>query len=238
MLKIALTTSNEPKNYYIRTRYISVLLKMAKEAGVVALPVVLPMVEDKALIRAYAQEFDGFLFTGGDDLAPSYYGEETLPACGAIFPERDTFELSLLSEVIQLNKPVFGICRGLQTINVFCGGSLWQDFPTQCPREEPHCHKDDRGATYHAIYADHWLRELLGKTELITNSYHHQVVKELGAGLRAVGFSQDGFVEALEHETYPFMKAVQWHPEIDPDENSQLLYRSFLEAVSQRKAKE
>ena len=228
MLKIALTCSTEPKNYYIRTRYSRVLLQYAQEAGVEILPVVLPLVEQEEVIRRYAEEFDGFIFTGGDDLEPSTYGEETLPACGEISQERDAFELALLREVTALKKPVFGICRGLQVMNVFCGGTLWQDFPSQCPAEQPHCEKDERAATHHPVRTEGSLRELLGAEWVSTNSYHHQAVKKLGENLRAVAHSTEGYVEALEHTELPFFRAVQWHPELDPDEISRVLYEAFF----------
>lgn len=228
MLKIALTCSTEPKNYYIRTRYTRVLLQFAQEAGVKILPVVLPIVEQPEVIRRYAEEFDGFIFTGGDDLDPASYGEEVLPACGEIAVERDAFELALLKEVTALKKPVFGICRGLQVMNVFCGGTLWQDFPSQRPTETPHCEKDERAATHHPVHTEGSLRELLGAEWVSTNSYHHQAVKKLGENLRALAYSTEGYVEALEHTELPFFRAVQWHPELDPDEISRVLYEAFF----------
>ena len=237
MLKIALTCSTEDKNYYVRKRYTKVLLRCAAEAGKAVMPLILPLTEDEALIRAYAREFDGFLFTGGDDVQPSLYGEETLPACGDMEPDRDTFELALLREVTALEKPVFGICRGLQIMNVFCGGSLWQDMPTQYKDiyggKKIHCTKDESGATHHGVTADGWLADVVGETDFSTNSYHHQSVKIPGRGLTVCGRSEDGTVEAFVHDSLPFYRAVQWHPEVDPDGISQKLYAAFFEAVEE-----
>jgi len=235
MLKIALTVSTEGRDYYIRKRYTNVLLRCAAVAGVSVMPVILPLTEDEALIRAYAQEFDGFLFTGGDDVDPVRYGEEKLPACGTVEPERDACELALLREVTALGKPVFGICRGLQIMNVFCGGSLWQDIPTQYKEQygggREHCRKDESGATHHEIRAEGWMAEVAGAAQFSANSYHHQSVKVPGRALTVCAWSEDGTAEAFVHGTLPFFRAVQWHPEVDPDDVSQRLFEAFFDAV-------
>jgi len=236
MIKIALTSSTEPQNFYIRTRYTRVLMELAHKAGFFdVMPVVLPIVEDPWLIRAYAEEYDGFIFTGGDDVDPAAYGEEKLVECGEVEGQRDAFKIALLREIIALKKPVFGICRGMQIMNVALGGSLWQDIPSQrkelYPDGTAHCTKDESGATHHGVFVDGFLRELSGRDHVMTNSYHHQSVKEPGDGLRIVAHSDEGIVEAFEHTSLPYFRAVQWHPEVDPDEISQALYAQFLTAV-------
>ncbi len=231
MLKIGFTCSTEPQNFYLRTRYTRVFLECAKKAGVPdVMPFILPIVEDPDLIRMYAEELDGFIFTGGDDVDPASYGEEKIPECGEIEPERDRFELALLKEVSALNKPIFGICRGCQIMNVFLGGSLWQDQKAQLGIEE-HCTKDEEGHTHHPVKAAGFLRELAGKEDIMTNSYHHQSIKALGQGLEAVALSDGKIVEAIESKEYPYFRAVQWHPEVKPDELSQAIFAQFLEAV-------
>ena len=235
MLKIALTISSEERDYYIRKRYTEVLLRFAKEAGIPVMPVILPITQDAPIVRAYAEEFDGFLFTGGDDVNPQCYGEAKDPMCGKIEPERDAFELALLREVTALGKPVFGICRGLQIMNVFCGGSLWQDIPSQYKEQygggKEHYTKDDRGATHHDVGVEGWLAKLTELPWFSTNSYHHQSVKMPGEHLTVCAHSEDGTVEAIVHDTLPFFRAVQWHPEVDPDEISRKLFFAFLQAV-------
>lgn len=240
MLKIALTCSTEPQNFYLRTRYSRVLLSCSAAAGRRdVMPVILPITDMPEVIRMYANEFDGFLFTGGDDVDPVSYGEEKLPTCGDIEPERDAFELALLKEVTALKKPVFGICRGIQIMNTFLGGTLYQDIDTQyAPLEgKQHCIKDESdGATHHLVKVEGFLRDLLGQEEIMTNSYHHQSVKMLGQGFHPAGYSAEGLLEAAERTDYPYFRAVQWHPEVRPDHFSQSIFAQFLEAVAKDKA--
>ncbi len=235
MLKIGFTCSTEPQNFYIRTRYTRVFLECAKKAGYDdVVPYILPIVEAPWLIEAYARDLDGFIFTGGDDVDPASYGEEKLPECGEIEPERDAFELALLEQVTKLKKPVFGICRGIQIMNTFLGGSLWQDQPSQLGKTE-HCTKDEQGHTHHPVkLVPGFLKELLGEDEIMTNSYHHQSVKAPGKGVSCVAYSDGGdIVEAIDVPELPFFRGVQWHPEVKPDEISQTLFAQFLEAVKQ-----
>ncbi|MBP3413143.1 MAG: gamma-glutamyl-gamma-aminobutyrate hydrolase family protein [Oscillospiraceae bacterium] len=236
MLKIGFTCSTEPQNFYLRTRYTRVFLECAKAAGYEdVVPYILPIVEDPKLIRMYAEELDGFLFTGGDDVDPASYGEEKLPECGDIELERDRFELALLKEVTELQKPVFGICRGIQIMNTFLGGTLWQDQPSQLGKTE-HCTKDEQGHTHHPVkLAPGFLMDLVGAEEIMTNSYHHQSVKQPGEGVSCVAFSDGEIVEAIDFPELPFFRGVQWHPEVKPDEISQALFAQFLEAVKASK---
>ena len=226
MLKIALTVSTEGRDYYIRKRYTNVLLRCAAVAGVAVMPVILPLTEDEALIRAYAQEFDGFLFTGGDDVDPVRYGEEKLPACGTVEPERDAFELALLREVTALGKPVFGICRGCQVMAVACGASLVQDIPTEVENGADHAPEHR-----HPVTASGWIAAVAGTSDIMTNSYHHQSVQNPPDCLEICARTADGVTEAFVHRTLPYFRAVQWHPELNPDELSFRLAEDFLRAV-------
>jgi len=228
MLKIALNCSLRMPDFYLRRRYTDVLLRLAAQCGVPVMPMILPLTDDAELIRAYAREFDGFIMTGGGDVHPSCYGEEMLPECHEPEEGRDEFELALLAEVTALEKPVFGICRGCQIMNVFCGGTLWQDFASQLSLEAPHCTKDENGSTHHPVHADGWLASAVGEERMMTNSYHHQSIKEAGRGLVICARSDDGIIEAFAHDSLPYYRAVQWHPEVDPDGISLKLYEEFL----------
>lgn len=148
--------------------------------------------------------FDGLLLPGGGDLAPSYYGQENV-ACADIDPARDESEWYVLSQAVMEGKPVLGICRGEQLINVFFGGTLCQDLPG-------HSRTDDRIDRLHQVRtAPSFLRTLYG-AEVIVNSAHHQAVDVPGAQLRPIQWAPDGTVEALVHSTLPVW-GVQWHPE-------------------------
>lgn len=147
---------------------------------------------------------DALLLPGGGDLEAWRYGQENWDVRNPD-PERDEAELSLLEQFVQKQKPVFGICRGLQVINVFFGGTLIQDLSG---------HSMVRGADrYHSVNtADKDLLHLCGGERILVNSAHHQAIDRIGEGLRAIQWAEDGTVEAVRHEMLPIL-AVQWHPE-------------------------
>jgi len=151
---------------------------------------------------------DGVLFTGGEDLDPALYGEEKFNDTVGICALRDRVELAFAKACFAKRIPILGICRGIQTLNVALGGSLWQDIPGQNPDALPH----SGGVTHEVtLKAGHWLADLYGNRTQV-NSYHHQAVKTPGEGLIPVAWSPDGYIEAVEHETWPLF-ATQWHPE-------------------------
>ncbi|NLD87345.1 MAG: gamma-glutamyl-gamma-aminobutyrate hydrolase family protein [Clostridiales bacterium] len=193
-----------------------------------------PLISARGDAATYARVCDGILFTGGCDLEPWRYGEEnTASVCNH---DLDEMELELFREFYSLNRPMFGICRGIQTINVALGGSLVQDIPTRCP-EGIHAKILKKEATppNHQITSVEGsiIRELFGET-FLTNSHHHQSVKVCGEGLRATAAASDGVIEAVEHEDRPIF-AVQWHPErMIGEENFDLenmlpLFRRFVD---------
>lgn len=202
------------------------------EAG--GLPMMLPLTNDKALIRQIAEQLDGFLLTGGQDVSPSVYGAPVSPKCGETSPRRDEMELLLLEEVLRLGKPVLGICRGIQFLNAALGGTLYQDLPTEHPSEISHAMKPPYHLPKHtdAILPGTPLHDLLGVDVLPVNSYHHQAVKELSPKLQPMAVSPDGLIEAAWLPEQPFVWAVQWHPEFShrTDENSWKIFRAFVDA--------
>ncbi len=158
--------------------------------------------------RACCAMADGLLLTGGADVDPALYGEEALPKCGKPDPWRDAMELAYARAFLAAKKPVMGICRGLQIINVALGGTLYQDIPTQLGFEHP-------GGSIHevAARAGSTLARLFGE-RFTVNSYHHQAIGALAPGLvvDAVFAEDERVVEAVHHETLPVV-AYQWHPE-------------------------
>ena len=159
----------------------------------------------------------GLILTGGVDIYPELYCDwDTAETKGTYKPERDGFELKVLEMAIASGKPVLGICRGLQLINVFFGGSLIYDIPDQ--RRIDHSRFPDGSPRYHEIriFENTLLREIIGNDSGTVNSYHHQAVDRLGNGLTPNCRSTDGIVEGIEYEDpfdKPFMLGVQWHPE-------------------------
>ena len=198
------------------------------------LPVMLPLTDDEESLDVLCGLCDGFLLTGGHDVSPEVYGGERLPACGATSPERDRMETGLLRRAMERDKPVLGICRGIQFINAALGGTLWQDLPTQHPSEIEHHMTAPYDAPAHAVrlLPDTPLARLLGQDAIDVNSYHHQAVRDLAAPLRPMAVSPDGLVEAVWHPKQRFLWAVQWHPEFSfrVDPNARAVFRAFVEA--------
>ena len=186
-------------------------LEGIKAAG--GVPVVLPIEMSEADADRIVETFDGFLFTGGQDVAPELYG--TKDATGTIIPspERDKLETLLLSKVLQADKAILGICRGLQFINAFLGGTLWQDLPSQHPSDIVHRQGKLYGNPTHKVSLSGDLQTLLGKDTLEVNTLHHQAIKDLGRDLIPMAESPDGLIEAVKMVGKRFVCAVQWHPE-------------------------
>ena len=199
----------------------------------------------KALkIKHYVNSLDGLLLQGGADMSPKSYGETPLNPAWSGDELRDQYEIELFHEFVTQGKPVFGICRGNQVINVALGGSLYQDIATQCAT--PGVHRDDTryDKCFHEmrIMPDSWLSRLYpGKGVARINTIHHQAVKQLGEGLVVEAMSEpDGIVEAIRWEGHSFVVGVQWHPEfMDPKDptliDSRPLLRAFLHACEMRK---
>jgi len=201
------------------------------EAG--ALPVMLPLTTDTADISMIAETFNGFLFTGGQDIDPSYYNAtDPEHLCGEHCHARDIMEQQLFHEVLKKDKPMLGICRGIQVFNVFCGGTLWCDLPTERPSSTEHHQQPPYDKPVHRIdiVSGTPLHALVGIDRLMVNSYHHQAVKQLAPGLSAMAYSEDGLAEAVYMPDKHFVWAVQWHPEFSctVSEESRMIFREFV----------
>ena len=204
-------------------------------------PAMLPLTAEPAVLDQLVATFDGFLFTGGHDVDPALYGEA--PAgTGETCPARDALEQGLLARAIAADKPVFGICRGIQLLNVALGGTLWQDLPTQraaaqpaAPALEHHMSGPPYSRAAHEVEVlpDTPLAALVGAGTLPVNSYHHQGVRRLAPALAPMAVAPDGLIEAVWLLGARFCWAVQWHPEFMPvdDPPSAALFRAFVAAA-------
>ena len=183
------------------------------EAG--GIPIILPATADESAALSYLGLCDGFILSGGEDIDPVFFGEAPIPEMGSIFKERDIMELFLTKKLIEFKVPFLAVCRGIQVLNVACGGSLYQDIPAQLPSAAEHNQKTHRSNAFHtiSIAETSLLQNILGVTEPAVNSLHHQAVKELGTGLIKTAVSKDSLIEAIEVEGHPFGIGVQWHPE-------------------------
>lgn len=216
----------------------SYFLALARH-GALPLPIP-PLADDPDAAREYAQHIDGLLLAGGSDIAPDRYGEAKRAQCGAVDPERDAVELELVRLTRDAGKPIFGICRGMQLLNVAFGGSLYQDIPTQVPAAIKHDFTAKQGHTDRTdsphdvtVKPGTKLSEILGSTLHPVNSIHHQAVKDLGAGLVACAFAPDGILEGIELPGHPFFLGVQWHPEdlLDVQPGMGRLFAAFVDAA-------
>ncbi len=198
------------------------------------IPVMLPLTDDEETLSQIINKFDGFLFTGGQDVSPSLYNEEALE-CVESCKERDLMEQKVLEKALELDKPILGICRGIQFINAALGGSLYQDLPTQHPSEVEHHQTPPYDIPIHQveILEDTPLYKCLGEAAISVNSYHHQAVKEISPKLTAMAISTDGLIEAVYKKESRFLWALQWHPEFSfkTDANSMKIFSAFVRAM-------
>lgn len=220
---IGILASHEGSQLRIPFRYMDALWR----AGALGVP--LSYTTDPEKVAGYVDTCDGFLFSGGVDIDPIRYGEEKQDERVEIDLDRDAFELAMFPEIYKSRKPILGICRGIQLINVALGGSLYQHMDghrqSEPETERPQLARLPEGSL---------LREICKKQEINVNSFHHQSIKDVAPGLLVDALSEDGFVEAVHAPSYPFLLAVQFHPEIynhcPDDDHSRALFRAFVEA--------
>lgn len=195
----------------------------------------IPASEKLELASEYANLISGLLLVGGEDINPELYDEPIDPRTHTLPPRRDNFELALIRECRERRKPILGICRGLQLINIAQGGTLYQDLEDM-PGAAAHRQQGELDfSTRHdvEIVPGTELHDIVGATLIQTNTGHHQGVKEIGSGLKVAARSVDGVVEALEGDG--FLLGVQWHPEAwGADAVSRRIFAAFADAARER----
>jgi putative glutamine amidotransferase len=213
---------------YLDRRYSDAIA----EAG--GSPLLIPLLATTQSIRAIAENLDGILLTGNSsDLDPSLYGSSRTDACGPVQPLRDRLDFFLLSTAITRKIPVLAICYGMQSLNVFLGGSLIQDIPTSCDTRIRHSDPESQGHPSHEIVisAGSLMEPIVGRLSAMVNSTHHQAIERPGQGLDVMARAPDGIVEAVSYSNPShWMIGVQWHPErsLDYDDFSRKLFASFI----------
>lgn len=229
---IGLTPSHDTDTNDLRMRPTY----MAAITACGGIPIILPLKAAKEELKQLVDTFDGFIFTGGPDVHPFYFGEETHPSCGDASPERDLMELSLLPLILEAKKPILGVCRGIQIINIGLGGTIFQDIKSQLKLEPPIAHQQPFAFKLpsHTVKLSEGSRlsEVSCSKTLQVNSMHHQAVKAVAPGLVVCARSGDHLIEALEMPDYPYLIAVQWHPEYlwEEQKPARQLFDSFIHA--------
>jgi putative glutamine amidotransferase len=226
------SVAQRPLGSYVRADF-DYVDGVAQAGGI---PVVLPAVADAA--KEMAQSIDGLVLCGGTDLDPGYYGEEPIPELGDTLPARDAFEMALVKHALKRGTPVFGICRGLQVLNVALGGTLYQDLPSQVGGGSiAHRQQMPKWQWTHEVEVndDSSITEIMNVDRLRVNSYHHQAVKDLADGLAVVARASDGVVEAVESRNLSdrWLVGVQWHAEAmrDASPENRNLFEAHVEAA-------
>jgi putative glutamine amidotransferase len=207
-------------------------VKAIEKSG--GIPLLLPYVQGDATIARFVSLCDGFCFTGGADIDPTRYGEDKRATCEEVQYHRDDLEFRALHQVLKTEKPILAICRGAQLINVAFGGTLYQDIPSETPTHVLHRRQEDKYSLFHTVkvLADTPLRNLVQTEQICVNSFHHQAVKKLGAGLEIMAVADDGMAEAFYGSEKRYLRAYQWHPErlFDLDESHRVIFEDFVKA--------
>jgi putative glutamine amidotransferase len=228
------SSAGDLERYAIAACYVNAVLA----AG--GVPVVLPLQDGNA--DALLDLVDGLIFSGGADIDPALFGDtEIHPKTYDVHPLRDRFELDLMTRAIERDLPVFCICRGIQILNVACGGTLFQDVPDQFSSALQHRQQEtghERHEPSHNVEAESesLLASVYGSVSVPVNSYHHQAVKDVAPGLHVTARSDDGLAEAVEMPGRTFVLGVQWHPEMMFEANPEHL-APFKELVAAATAK-
>jgi putative glutamine amidotransferase len=221
--------------YFLRARYIRAI----EELG--GIPLILPLVAEPSARRRLLDSVDGLLLTGsGPDLPPRLYGERQRYKFPLVSERRAGFELELVRQARSRDLPLLAICGGMQTVNVACGGSLFQDIPSQVRHALDHRQKTKAIHVSHpvAVKPKSLLDKIVDKATIMVNSSHHQSVKKVAPSLVSSAVAPDGIVEAIESPTHRFLLAIQWHPEFLFERHAahRRLFEALLRAARRTRA--
>lgn len=218
-----------PDKFYLNTAYVKSLLSLKQDLGIMIIPYC-----NKQNAKELLKQSDGLILSGGFDISPCIYGEKPKKLLGKTCKERDIFELNLLECAFELELNVFGICRGMQLLNVFFGGNLYQDLSYAKTKQNHIQHKKANESCHKIkIIKNSFLGEFLPK-HIWVNSFHHQAINTLATNLKISAKSKK-IIEAVElKESKNLVFGVQWHPEAMKDKYSKLIFKKFLKACSKK----
>ena len=215
---------DDPIAEYANVSYVQSIIK----AG--GTPIILPVSDDEGIIEDYIALCDAFIFTGGKDIDPKFYNAEPQKGLGETSTILDEYQLALLYKALNSKKPLLGICRGFQLLNVALGGTLIQDLD-RLDYTLKHTQDTDPTDTSHKVIIEKKTKlSQLFEDEIYVNSYHHQAIDKLGDGLIVAARAKDGIIEAIELSDHPFCLAVQWHPEkmLEKDDEMLVLFKRLI----------
>lgn len=199
-------------------------------------PVLIPVAQNQDSLYAVVNRLNGLVLSGGPDINPRFYGEDPIEGLGEIDDGLDRMELEIAKIAFRKNIPIFAICRGLQTLNVSRGGTLYQDIKTQFPNSINHAPNAQKSVNTHTIHIEKQtlLYDIVKRTRILVNGKHHQAIKDPAPNLKISAAAEDGIIEAIEEPTKKFALGVQWHPEgtWKEDTNSRKLFRAFVQAAT------
>lgn len=199
------------------------------------LPLLVPLVRSNSAIREYLSLCDGFLFCGGADITPLLFGQEPVNGIGGTNISLDIFQIRLMKQVLAAQKPVLAICRGMQILNVACGGTIYQDISLKSGDSLNHMQQSDSRTdiSHKVIVKPGTLLHRITGEVLYTNSFHHQALHKIGDGLLVSARTSDQVIEAVEMPKRPFVIGVQWHPEAMYSASSAMreLFCAFVKAA-------
>jgi putative glutamine amidotransferase len=226
----SITVGQSPERAYVNSAY----LEAVQQAG--GVPVLLPPQLSKASLERLVRGLDAVLLTGGGDMDPASFGETPHPTLYDVAPSRDALETSVTHMALEKNTPLLAICRGIQVLNVALGGTLYQDVGTEPGTAIQHSQKEARDQATHKVTVapGSRLAKVLGTDDVEVNSFHHQVIKALGRGLKPVAWAPDKLVEGVElDDDSRFVVGVQWHPEhlVGGSESARRLFASLIAAA-------
>ncbi len=218
----SISQSKEDKILGLEKVFVSrTYVEAVEQAG--GIPIIIPVNINEESIKQQIGLVDGVIISGGVDVNPVLYNEEPKKELGYICADRDYFDLMCVRFSIDMNKPIFGICRGIQVINVALGGNVYQDI-SYTNSDTKHFQEAESymGTHYIDIKKDSILYEILGDKALV-NSFHHQCIKDLAEGLEPIAHSRDNIIEAVQSIDDNFIIGVQWHPEMMFDHDDKML---------------
>lgn len=214
---------------YVNEDYIQSVIKND------AVPMIIPFNTNEEIIKEQLKRVDALILSGGHDINPLNYNHQPRENLGQTFDERDKFDMKLIEYALEKHIPILGICRGLQILNVFFGGSLYQDLSYDKKIYIKHNQEYNPKSLSHTVELTKGtkLYDIFNKDKINVNSFHHQTIDKLADGLLVSAVSPDGVIEAIEHKEYNFVLGVQWHPEMlyEVCENMNLIFKALIESI-------